>query len=88
MKRHARYNFQTNADLMNPEMVKRFIEVTHEKYFEKVGDEFGKTVPTVFFDEPQPILFAPVENPYSEKCGIAPWENLWVKMNIKLFLVT
>ena len=73
MKAHPRYNFQTNADLMSPEAVNRFIEVTHEKYFERVGAEFGKTVPTIFFDEPQPIAFSSPESPYAKKCGIAPW---------------
>ena len=29
------------------------IEVTHEKYKAKVGDEFDKTVPAIFTDEPQ-----------------------------------
>ena len=73
MTPHARFNFQTNADLMNPEMVQRFIEVTHEKYFDRVGKDFGKTVPTIFFDEPQPICFQSPEGPYSKKCGRAPW---------------
>jgi len=47
------YNGQAYLDTLNPEAVKRFIEVTHERYKECVGDEFGKTVPAIFTDEPQ-----------------------------------
>ena len=73
MTPQPRFNFQTYADGLNPEMTKKFIEVTHEKYFAKVGKDFGKTVPTIFFDEPQPITFRDPESPYSKSNGTAPW---------------
>ncbi len=47
------YNNQTYVDVMNPKAVKRFLEVTHERYAAAVGDEFGKTIPAIFTDEPQ-----------------------------------
>jgi len=47
------YNNQTYLDTMSPDAVKRFIEVTHERYKEVVGDEFGKLIPAIFTDEPQ-----------------------------------
>ena len=47
------HNNQAYLDTLNPEAVKRFIEVTHEKYYEKSGREFGKTIPAIFTDEPQ-----------------------------------
>ncbi len=47
------YNDQAYADTLNEDAIKRFIEVTHERYKEKVGDEFDKTVPAIFTDEPQ-----------------------------------
>jgi hypothetical protein len=47
------FNNQTYADTLNPEAIKRFIEVTHERYKAAIGDEFGKTVPAIFTDEPQ-----------------------------------
>lgn len=39
------------VDLMDPGAVARFIEVTHERYRECVGEHFGKTVPGMFTDE-------------------------------------
>ncbi|MEN8254310.1 MAG: glycosyl hydrolase [Verrucomicrobiota bacterium] len=46
------YNGQTYLDTMNPKAVERFVEVTHEQYKEHFGDEFGKTIPGIFADEP------------------------------------
>ena len=47
------YNGQTYADTLSREAIERFIDVTHKKYKETVGEEFDKTVPAIFTDEPQ-----------------------------------
>ncbi len=39
------------TDLMNPAAVRRFMEVTHERYRQSVGDFFGDTIVGVFTDE-------------------------------------
>ncbi len=57
------YNDQTYADNLNSKAVKKFLEVTHDTYFKAVGNEFGKTIPAIFTDEPQysrlfPLKFA------------------------------
>lgn len=49
-------------DNLNPLCVKRFIELTHEKYQERVGEEFSKTIPGIFTDEPS-------------AGGILPWTD-------------
>ena len=41
------------VDTMNPAVTQRFIEATHERYRKELGDEFGKTMPGFFTDEPQ-----------------------------------
>ncbi|MBE6610672.1 MAG: hypothetical protein E7634_08395 [Ruminococcaceae bacterium] len=48
-----RYNYQSYSDNLSKECVEKFIEVTHEAYKKEVGEEFGKTVPAIFTDEPQ-----------------------------------
>lgn len=47
------FNNQAYVDTLNKKSIKRFIEVTHEKYYQAVGEEFGKTIPAIFTDEPQ-----------------------------------
>lgn len=41
------------ADLMRPEVTKRFLETTHEAYRERFGDKFGTVIPALFTDEPE-----------------------------------
>jgi hypothetical protein len=47
------HNNQTYVDTLSRAAIQRFVEVTHERYLECVGEEFGKTVPAIFTDEPQ-----------------------------------
>ena len=47
------YNGNAYIDTLNPKAIEQFIKVTHDQYAKAVGDEFGKTVPAIFTDEPQ-----------------------------------
>ncbi|MCC7192292.1 MAG: hypothetical protein IT444_05855 [Phycisphaeraceae bacterium] len=40
-------------DSLNPEATKYFIQLTHQKYKEVLGDMLGKEVPAIFTDEPK-----------------------------------
>lgn len=53
----GRFNGYTYADILNPEAVDEFIKITHEAYKRAVGEEFGKTVPAIFSDEPNYLRF-------------------------------
>lgn len=41
------------ADLLNPEAVSIFLELTHKAYERRFGHEFGETIPGIFTDEPK-----------------------------------
>lgn len=41
-----------SADLLNPDSVATFIRLTHEKYYEALGEYFGNTIIGIFTDEP------------------------------------
>nr|MDA3797507.1 hypothetical protein [Kiritimatiellia bacterium] len=47
------FNNQTYIDTLNKKAIEKFIEITHAKYKDIVGDEFSKTIPAIFTDEPQ-----------------------------------
>jgi hypothetical protein len=47
------FNNEAYLDTLSPAAVKKFIEVTHERYAQWVGDDFGGVVPSIFTDEPQ-----------------------------------
>lgn len=41
-----------SADILNPEAVKKFINLTHNKYYKKLCKYFGNTIKAFFTDEP------------------------------------
>ena len=47
------FNNEAYLNTLDKKAVERFIEVTHEKYNQVLGEEFGKTIPAIFTDEPQ-----------------------------------
>lgn len=47
------FNNQSYVDTLNKKAIENFIDVTHEKYKQYIGDEFGNTVLSIFTDEPQ-----------------------------------
>jgi len=51
----AVYDHQNSSvvDILNPEIVRKFLDETHEKYYERFKDAFGKTMAGFFTDEPQ-----------------------------------
>ena len=57
-------NGSAYLDSMDSKSTERFIELTHEKYKEVVGDEFGKRVPYIFTDEPRAVF---VEDSYEKR---------------------
>ena len=40
------------CDYLDPDAVDKFIEMTHQAYYERFGDHFGTTIDSTFFDEP------------------------------------
>jgi len=42
------------VDVLNPEAITRFIELTHERYRERYGAEFGRQIASIYVDETAP----------------------------------
>ena len=47
------YNNQTYVNTLDKKAMDRFIEITYESYNRTIAEEFDKTVPAMFTDEPQ-----------------------------------
>jgi hypothetical protein len=47
------FNNQAYVNTLDKKAIDKFIEVTHEAYYKTLGEEFGKSVPAIFTDEPQ-----------------------------------
>ncbi len=52
---HCVYDKTNNSvvDILNPKVVRRFIDETHEKYYERFKEDFGGVMLGFFTDEPQ-----------------------------------
>lgn len=59
--KHFKY-FENFIDTLNPDAIRYFIELTHERYKKEIGEEFGKTVKGIFTDE---ITAFPASQPWS-----------------------
>lgn len=47
------YNNQAYVNTLDKNAILEFIQYTHEKYKSVLGEEFGKSIPAIFSDEPQ-----------------------------------
>ena len=59
-------------DALDKAACEKFVEVTYEAYDKKVGTEFGKTIPSMFTDEPHFDKFVPLsysKNSTAAKCA-------------------
>jgi len=63
------FNGTCYVDLMNPEAVRYFLEVTMERYAQEVGEHFGKEIPGVFTDEPCYLMEGHYDVP------VIPWSD-------------
>lgn len=63
------FNGASYVDLMNPEAVDAFLNSTHERYKEVMGDSFGKEIPGIFTDEPCYLMEGKYDVP------VVPWSD-------------
>lgn len=70
-----RFNYQTYSDNLNKETVDKFIDTTYKSFRDNVGDEFGKTIPFIFTDEPQIAWNDIMDSGFTTKKIIKPWTH-------------
>ena len=69
------FNNQAYLNTLDPEAVIQFIHVTHEKYYNRFGEDFGKEIKTIFTDEPQTTHMGVLENPFDKEQIIIPYTD-------------
>lgn len=67
------YNGGTYVDTMSKPAMERFVQITHERYKEVVGDQFGKTIPCIFTDEPNANFKVNLPTAQSKEDASVPW---------------
>ena len=66
------FNADTPANNLNPDCVADFLRITYDRYYQWVGEEFGKTVAGIFTDEPN---FSDRRAVYEAGCGYIPYTD-------------
>ncbi|MBQ9938429.1 MAG: hypothetical protein IJO96_02750 [Oscillospiraceae bacterium] len=67
------------VDGMDEKAMRAFIDYTHEKYKQAVGEEFGKTVKGIFTDE------IAIGSPHEIGRGVVPWNDSFAEKFQKRF---
>jgi len=66
--RHHKY-WDHFADVLNPEAVRQFIELTHERYRRRYGEKFGTSIRSIFVDETRPGWSARLPDAFRAEYG-------------------
>lgn len=69
------FNNQSYVNTLDKKAIDRFLQVTHEKYYEEIGEEFGKSIPTIFTDEPQTCHKTTLRDAFEETVIILPFTD-------------
>lgn len=66
------FNGMSYVDLLNAEVVRKFLEVAYAPYVERFRDEIGKSIPGVFTDEPNTSSSRPRMLGFGENVTVPP----------------
>lgn len=69
------FNNCAYVDTLKPEAIQLFLKTTHDVYAEAVGDEFDKTIPSIFTDEPQFTPKDTLDFALEKKDVFLPWTD-------------
>lgn len=70
------WNGTSYVDVLSSEATKEFIDITYKAYEKAVGESFGKSIPSIFTDEPATARKWPLKSPEHEnedKGSYVPW---------------
>ena len=67
------FNDATYVDTLNPDAIEKFVEVTHERYYQEAGESFGTTIPAIFTDEPQFVHKQSLTRADADQDVVMPW---------------
>lgn len=69
------YNNQAYVNTLDKAAMDRFIEITYEAYNRTISEEFGKTVPAIFTDEPQFVRKTTLKFATEKADVVLPWTD-------------
>lgn len=71
----AWFNNEPYVNTLDKKAIERFVEVTHERYYAYFSQDFGKTIPAIFTDEPAFAGKGTLGFASEKKDVFMPWTN-------------
>ncbi len=68
MQEHFKY-WHNFSDVLNPQAVRRFIKLTHERYYRRLSGQFGRSIRWIFTDEVVPGWSASLPDAFRQEYG-------------------
>lgn len=47
------FNNQAYVNTLDKKAIRKFLDITHEQYYKRLGEDFGSEIKSIFTDEPQ-----------------------------------
>ncbi|HHV12598.1 MAG TPA: hypothetical protein GXX75_20190 [Clostridiales bacterium] len=69
------FNNQAYVNTLDKKAIDRFIQVTHEQYYEHLKEDFGTNIPAIFTDEPQTSHKECLRSPFQREPVIMPFTD-------------
>ena len=69
------HNNQTYVNTLDKAAIDRFIKITYESYKQAVGEEFDRTIPSIFTDEPQFMTKTALRFATEKGTSVLPWTD-------------
>lgn len=69
------FNDQAYVNTLDKAAIRQFIEVTHEQYYKRFEKEFGKSIRSIFTDEPQTCHKEIFQTPFSFEQIMIPFSD-------------
>lgn len=60
------FNNQAYVNTLDPKAIRKFLDVTHERYYRELGADFGTEIKSIFTDEPQTTHKGMLTTPFDQ----------------------
>lgn len=75
LRPRAWYNNSYYVNTLDRKAIERFVQITHERYKQELGQHFGRLIPAIFSDEPQFPHKTTLSFAQEQKDVIIPWSG-------------
>lgn len=69
------FNNQAYVNTLDKKAIRKFIDITHEQYYKRLGPDFGSEIKSIFTDEPQTTHKGMFITPFDKEPVITPYTD-------------